>query len=351
MNLIGKLAVIGASAACMALSASAAFAGGYPGGNNPDPHPAYTQGPGNQDHNKGGDPGGKGGCKQDSIQPWGSQGSHNQCGGGGQCQDNHQYGSLQYGSQYNHSQCGNQCDPQLRTYGDQQHGNQYADHNQCGNQCPTLYGSQQYSQRGNHGKCGNQDGCKYGNRNMSWDGNSRNQCGNQCNTQFRTFSDQQQYGHNHNQCGNQTDGCQWGQRGSQFSTYGAPLDFSGRGGLMPWNSNCNQHRPPVRCDCRPQSVVFQFSTYGDWLLYLSGPALHNGETVTYAGQTWTVQSWTLHANGSQGIGTYFVLKINGTSLESPGTPAHPAHNVNAVLHTICTQHHPVYRTSDYRQHV
>jgi hypothetical protein len=108
------------------------------------------------------------------------------------------------------------------------------------------------------------------------------------------------------------------------------------------HNNCGHPVAPP-CRCTPERIIFQFSTYGDWLKDLYGPALHNGETVTYRGQTWTVEDWTLNAHGSQGTGTYFVLRHFGTSLESPGTPNDPAHDVNGVAYTICNNHLPLTR--------
>ena len=102
------------------------------------------------------------------------------------------------------------------------------------------------------------------------------------------------------------------------------------------NCGCNNggHGNTVR-GCTPENVIFETPTYGDWLLYVGGPFLHNGEVLTYDGQTWTVEQWEM-STGSQGPGQYFVLRGgNGHNLESAGTSAHHASILTEVTHTVC----------------
>ena len=114
-----------------------------------------------------------------------------------------------------------------------------------------------------------------------------------------------------------------------------------------WNSKDNRCEFPVvyypkpqprpELVCHSQWISWETPTYGDWLLLEGGPFLHNGETVKFEGQSWTVDDWapigTPGANGSQGPGNYFVLRNHyGQTLESTGTPAHHA----AFLHEFGT---------------
>jgi hypothetical protein len=108
-----------------------------------------------------------------------------------------------------------------------------------------------------------------------------------------------------------------------------------------WN-NCTPRPVTPPCPCKTQNITFQLPTYGTWLLDVGGPALHNGETIKYDGATWTVQDWTTGANGSQGHGTYFVLKDGTTTLKGLGTgKSSPGLELYEHATTICTTLHPV----------
>lgn len=91
------------------------------------------------------------------------------------------------------------------------------------------------------------------------------------------------------------------------------------GGIM----NGNGGRQQDSKGCCAETITFDFApnvgaSDGTWLLETSGPALHNGETVTYNGGTWTVQQWVtppdLRAKGSLGKGDYFILVKGGVTL-------------------------------------
>lgn len=105
-----------------------------------------------------------------------------------------------------------------------------------------------------------------------------------------------------------------------------------RGNDPKGNCNCGNQGNHQGNRCYPQNVIFELPTYGDWLLETSGPSLHNGEVLTYNGQTWTVGDWTTppnpHATGSQGIGDYFTLTSGGHTLQGHGI-------VTEVAHTVC----------------
>lgn len=100
---------------------------------------------------------------------------------------------------------------------------------------------------------------------------------------------------------------------------------------------CKPTPPPVlRWICKPKNITFQLPTYGTWLLDVGGPALHNGEVIKYDGADWTVRDWTTGANGSQGHGTYFVLKDDGTTLKGLGiSKTNPGPMLYEHAKTIC----------------
>jgi len=76
-------------------------------------------------------------------------------------------------------------------------------------------------------------------------------------------------------------------------------------------------------------ITFEFPrTYGAWLFEISGPILHNGEVLTYDGQTYYVTQWNPNGNGQQGYGLYFDLThFGGGDLQGANLQLGTAHTV------------------------
>lgn len=204
-------------------------------------------------------------------------------------------------------------------------------------------GGNQGNQNGNQGNCGNQ-------------GNPGDPKGNPCNTKgngldsifrqnsqpdgYTLFSDTQ------NNCKPVvpvSKPCSW----DRIPVTGWVWQQTGKSGRYVrctrdenWN-NCTPRPVTPPCPCKTQNITFQLPTYGTWLLDVGGPALHNGETISYDGTDWTVGDWTTGANGSQGHGTYFTLKNGSTAVKGLGTRKNPGQELYEHATTICTTLHPV----------
>jgi hypothetical protein len=130
-------------------------------------------------------------------------------------------------------------------------------------------------------------------------------------------------------------GCQWQDQGNGWKLTG--YDSQGR-----MNDGRNHGSDGYNCDhgtqgyhnpgksCTDKFIEFYFSkTSGTWLYEITTVTLHDGQNLTYDGQTWTVEDWTTTGHGAQGIGTYFTLVRNGHTLWG-------GQEQIGVAHTICT---------------
>ena len=135
---------------------------------------------------------------------------------------------------------------------------------------------------------------------------------------------------------------QWGWQDSWVNVRGHETDHKtwGEGTCF---TNYPEPKPaPKPCKCDVQTITFDFApnlhiTDGTWLLETGGPALYDGETLTYQGSTWTVEDWQSHGNGSLGNGKpYFILVKGGHDL-SGSLSENPQ-----VAHTICPDIHPLF---------
>ena len=114
-----------------------------------------------------------------------------------------------------------------------------------------------------------------------------------------------------------------------------------------WDSTCYPvvvwHAPkpaPKPCKCDVQTITFDFAPNlhapdGTWLLETGGPALHDGETLSYDGGTWTVEQWDPHGNGSLGNDKPYFVLTNGHDLSGGG-------HSTQFAHTICSSIHPLF---------
>ena len=134
---------------------------------------------------------------------------------------------------------------------------------------------------------------------------------------------------------------QWGWQDSWVNVNGHETDHKtwGEGTCF---TNYPEPKPaPKPCKCDVQTITFDFAPTnlvgnGTWLLEKSGPALHDGETLTYHGQTWTVEQWNANGNGSLGNHLpYFVLR-DGTELSGS------VRDGLQTAHTICSSIHPLF---------
>lgn len=71
------------------------------------------------------------------------------------------------------------------------------------------------------------------------------------------------------------------------------------------------------CDCKEVAITFAFAPSkgnpeGTWLLEVSGPPLHNYETLTYKGETWTVKDWEAFGKGTLGNHKPYFTLVKGS---------------------------------------
>lgn len=133
---------------------------------------------------------------------------------------------------------------------------------------------------------------------------------------------------------------QWGWQDSWVNVNGHETDHKtwGEGTCF---TNYPEPKPaPKPCKCDVQTITFDFAPNlhapdGTWLLETGGPALHDGETLSYDGGTWTVEQWDPHGNGSLGNDKPYFVLTNGHDLSGGG-------HSTQFAYTICSSIHPLF---------